>query len=128
MPIVIKCTSGAEANTALGLQPVFKKLGCETADEHPREFASALMASNQISDIFATTGSFYAVYKGKTERAIYVRNFSDVEKQIHNNHWAKHHRFETLKEALVYMVFKGDLTQVDNLRSTYPKIGAIRIP
>lgn len=74
MPIVVKCNSVAEANAAFGLQNVFKRLNHETADENPQRFAQALAGSNQISDLFATPGPFYAVWGGKTEQAIYVRN------------------------------------------------------
>jgi hypothetical protein len=75
MPIVIKCNSTAEANAAYGLQAVFKRLKCDMADEAPEAFSKALFATAQtISDLFATQGPFYAVYNGKSQRAIYVRN------------------------------------------------------
>ncbi|KAJ7627894.1 hypothetical protein B0H17DRAFT_1150811 [Mycena rosella] len=109
MPIVIKCTSEPEAKAALGLQPLFKKLGSETANERPEDFATALAESSQISDIFATQGPFYAVYLGKTQRAIYVRTFKP---QVHEFMFAKFRRLESIKEALVYMVLKGNMQKM----------------
>ncbi|KAJ6453272.1 hypothetical protein DFH09DRAFT_1117382 [Mycena vulgaris] len=117
MPIIIKCCSTAEANAAFGLQPVFKRLNYEKADEDPEAFARALAGSTQIPDLFATQGPFYAVYHGKTERAIYVRNFKPVQDQIHDNMYAKYHRFETIKDALVYMVLKGDRQRMEKLNA-----------
>jgi hypothetical protein len=74
MPIIIKCTSKAEANSALDLHKIFKKNNHTQADQQPEVFAKALAESLQISDLFATTGPFYAIYNGKSERVIIVRN------------------------------------------------------
>lgn len=74
LPIVIKCTSTAEANAAFGLDRLLYRLGYDKAEKDPQTFAKEITASTQISDIFATAGPFYAVYQGKTQRAIYVRN------------------------------------------------------
>ncbi|KAJ7082615.1 hypothetical protein C8R43DRAFT_1169716 [Mycena crocata] len=115
MPIIIKCTSVPEANAAAGLQKVFNKLDCQNAEGNPEAFAVALAQSNQISDLFATQGPFYAVYNGKSERAIYVRDFSAVEAQVHDHLFAKHHRFESIKDALAYMVLKGNLAKMKEL-------------
>ncbi|KAJ7076805.1 hypothetical protein C8R43DRAFT_966011 [Mycena crocata] len=115
MPIIIKCTSAAEANAALGLQPIFKQLNCDKVDENPEAFARAVAGSSQITDLFATNGPFYAVYDGLTERAIYVRNFGDVQLQIQNYQDAKYKAFDTIKHALVYMLLKGNQEQMEKL-------------
>ncbi|KAJ7074938.1 hypothetical protein B0H15DRAFT_806525 [Mycena belliarum] len=115
MPIVVKCNSLVEANAALGLQAIFKRLGCEKADQQPEVFARAVASSTQIPDLFATQGPFYAVYNGKTQRAIFVRNRKDYEAQVHGHMYAKHRRFETIKEALVYMILKGDMAKMRTL-------------
>ncbi|KAJ6521410.1 hypothetical protein B0H19DRAFT_1068725 [Mycena capillaripes] len=116
MPIVIKSTNAAEATAALDLHKIFQRLDVDKVEEQPDAFARAIAGSGQISDIYATSGPFYAVYRGKTERAIYVRNFKpDVEAQVHDNNFAKYHRFESIKEALVYMVLKGNLQRMRDL-------------
>ncbi|KAJ7041255.1 hypothetical protein C8F04DRAFT_1177438 [Mycena alexandri] len=120
MPIIIKSTTAAEANTALGLQAIFKRLGLDKVEADPEAFAQSLAASNQISDVFATAGPFYAVYRGKTQRAIYVRKFKDVEEQVHDNQYAVYHRFEFIKDALVYMVLRGNVPRM-RLLGLYPK-------
>jgi hypothetical protein len=74
MPIIIKSTNEAEAKAALDLHALFKRLNLSNVEEQPETFAQAIAQSAQISDIFATQGPFYAVYNGKTQRAIYVRN------------------------------------------------------
>ncbi|KAJ6450340.1 hypothetical protein C8R47DRAFT_1230301 [Mycena vitilis] len=120
MPIVIKSTNSAEAQAALGLDPILKRLHVDTVDQQPETVAVAIAHSDQISDVFAPRGPFYAVYNGKTERAIYVRNFTpDVQAQVHDHLYAKHHRFESIKEALVYMVLKGNLQKMQEL-GLYP--------
>ncbi|KAJ7166365.1 hypothetical protein C8R43DRAFT_192860 [Mycena crocata] len=128
MPIIIKCTSVPEANAAAGLQKVFNKLDCQNAEGNPEAFAVALAQSNQISDLFATQGPFYAVYNGKSERAIYVRDFSAVEAQVHDHLFAKHHRFESIKDALAYMVLKGNLAKMKELGLYTSKSGSLHIP
>ncbi|KAJ7016999.1 hypothetical protein C8F04DRAFT_1339618 [Mycena alexandri] len=120
MPIIIKSTTTAEANAALGLQPILKNLGLDSVEADPDAFAQSLATSNQISDVFTTAGPFYAVYRGKTQRAIYVRKFKDVEEQIHDNQYAVYHRFEFIKDALVYMVLRGNVPRM-RLLGLYPK-------
>jgi hypothetical protein len=72
MPIVIKCRSVEEARTALGIQQIFVHLKHYDVETSPETFAKALSASNQITEQFTASGPFYAVYRGKTHRAIYV--------------------------------------------------------
>ncbi|KAJ7199090.1 hypothetical protein C8J57DRAFT_1262047 [Mycena rebaudengoi] len=120
LPIAIKCTSRAEANSALDLHKIFKHYNSTQAEENPELFAKAIAGSTQISDSFATSGPFYAVYDGKTESAIYVRGFSDAETQVQNLHIAKLGRFESIKDALVFMILKGDLERMVHL-GLYPK-------
>ncbi|KAJ7210622.1 hypothetical protein C8J57DRAFT_1257187 [Mycena rebaudengoi] len=115
MPIIIKCTSKAEANSALDLHKIFKKNNHTQADQQPEVFAKALAESLQISDLFATTGSFYAIYNGKSERVIIVRNYADVVAQVHGYQFAKFRKFETIKDAIIYMVLKGDLEKMRTL-------------
>ncbi|KAJ7150560.1 hypothetical protein C8R43DRAFT_1128033 [Mycena crocata] len=108
MPIVIKCTSTAEANAAMGLQPLFRRFNCHKVDEEPEVFAKALLRARDIPDLFAAQGPFYAVWRGKTQRAIYVKDFIEVEKQIHDYSYPKWRKFASITEALVFMVMKGD--------------------
>ncbi|KAJ7852695.1 hypothetical protein B0H14DRAFT_2580863 [Mycena olivaceomarginata] len=107
LPIVIKCTSMNEASAILDLHSIL--------DSNQEMFAKALAQSNQIAN-FTTIGPFYAVYRGKTRpRMIYVQNYHvDVEPQVHGYPYAKFHRFDTLKDALVYMILKGDITTMKN--------------
>ncbi|KAJ7031790.1 hypothetical protein C8F04DRAFT_1262650 [Mycena alexandri] len=114
MPIVIKCTTNAEANTAYGLHAVFKNLECETANNRPEAFAKSIAMSSEIPDLFATAGPFYAVYKGR-QRAIYVKSFEDCQAQIHDFHYPRFHAFMDIKEALVYMILKGNIEKMKEL-------------
>jgi hypothetical protein len=41
----------------------------------------------------------------------------DVQKQIHDYKFAKFRRFEAITSALVYMVLKGDMQELQNLES-----------
>ncbi|KAJ7220401.1 hypothetical protein C8J57DRAFT_1254233 [Mycena rebaudengoi] len=77
-----KDTSRAEANTVLDLHKVFQYHKHTWADQQPETFAKPIGASAQVTDPFATTGPFYAVYNGKTESVIYVQNPFDAEKQV----------------------------------------------
>ncbi|KAJ7192143.1 hypothetical protein C8J57DRAFT_1548074 [Mycena rebaudengoi] len=115
LPIVIKCTSKAEANAALDLHKVFQYHKHSQADQQPETFAKAIAASVQVTDLFATTGPFYAVYNGKTESAIYVRNLSDAEKQVLDYPHANAHWFGSIKDALVYMILQGDMNKMQAL-------------
>ncbi|KAJ7728392.1 hypothetical protein B0H16DRAFT_1470563, partial [Mycena metata] len=90
----------AEANAAFGLDRLLYRLGYDKAEKDPQTFAKEIAASTQISDIFATAGPFYAVYQGKTQRAIYVRNYTDVEAQVHDFMYPKYRKFDSIKEAL----------------------------
>ncbi|KAJ6543718.1 hypothetical protein DFH09DRAFT_1088584 [Mycena vulgaris] len=130
MPIIIKCTSEDEAKIVLDLQQVFEELNHHEAESKPDMFAKAIMAFTRLSDPFSIKGPFYAVYRGKTQKAIYVRrylieqsNSGDVESQVHDYDYAKFHRFETIQEALVYMVLKGDLTKMKTLGLYHPMSG-----
>ncbi|KAK7008491.1 hypothetical protein R3P38DRAFT_2791399 [Favolaschia claudopus] len=73
VPIVIKCKDAQEAQTAFQLHSILVQLGLNTADSGPELVAQNISQSEQISKVFPAGGPFYAVYNGKTERAIYVR-------------------------------------------------------
>ena len=71
MPIVIKCTTAEEANDALILHTVLNQLQCN-AETDQEMFAKALAAaSDRIAQLFTASGPFYAVYHGKTQKAIF---------------------------------------------------------
>ncbi|KAJ7688656.1 hypothetical protein B0H16DRAFT_1487329 [Mycena metata] len=74
IPIIIKATTAAEANAALGLQAIFKRIGLGKVETDPDGFARSLAASNQISDM------------GKTQRAIYVYTLCSG---IHGSPWRR---------------------------------------
>jgi hypothetical protein len=76
MPIVIKCTNEEEAKTAFNLQQVFVggTLDYRQAESAPELFAQAIIHSTQITNVFNIAGPFHAVYRGRTEKAIYVRD------------------------------------------------------
>ncbi|KAJ7444119.1 hypothetical protein B0H11DRAFT_1931281 [Mycena galericulata] len=113
LPIIIKCTSHPEANAAFGLQNLFKRFGHDKAEQQPEDFAREISASRQILDLFAASGPFYAVYKGKGSRAIYVKNYP--QDQVHGVVSPKFQRFESIKDALVYMVLRGDKSRMVQL-------------
>ena len=74
MPIVIKCTSAEEAKTALSLHDILCQLHYDIETDSEM-FAKALAAASDWSiAAFMFNGPFYAVYRGKTTRAIYVQN------------------------------------------------------
>ncbi|KAJ7185966.1 hypothetical protein C8R46DRAFT_1025887 [Mycena filopes] len=118
MPIVFKCTNQDEAMLVLKLQPVLEQLHHHKVDEAPDIFAKKLSV---MDDKIVSTipGPFYAVYRGKTQQAIFVGNYSDVETQVHDYMPAKFRRFETIKDAMVYMVLKGDIEKMQEL-GLYP--------
>ncbi|KAJ7698916.1 hypothetical protein B0H17DRAFT_1129470 [Mycena rosella] len=121
MPIIIKCTGEEEGKHMLNLQQVFEGLNHHEVDSKPEIFAKAIMDSTEINKLLTMKGPFYAVYRGKTQRAIYVRNYAEVENQVHNYTYPKFHRFESIKEALVYMVLKGDISRMKAL-GLYPTV------
>lgn len=123
LPIVIKCNTPDEAKRALTLQGVFELLGSE---KDPEAFAAAIARSDQISDLFSA-GPFYPVYEGKDDRAIYRNLFvaypfsyfkrpndrsSDVSNQVHGQFYPKYRKFLSIKDALVYMVLRGNFTKM----------------
>ncbi|KAJ7690404.1 hypothetical protein B0H17DRAFT_1134423 [Mycena rosella] len=121
MPIIIKCTSEEEGKHMLNLQQVFEGLNHHEVDSKPEIFAKAIMDSTEINELVTMKGPFYAVYRGKTQRAVYVRNYAEMENQVHDYTYPKFHRFESIKEALVYMVLKGDITRMKAL-GLYPTV------
>ncbi|KAJ7256721.1 hypothetical protein C8J57DRAFT_1235585 [Mycena rebaudengoi] len=96
MPIIIKCTSRAEANAALDLHKIFKQNNHTQADHEPEVFARALADSLQISDLNSSISA-------------------DVENQVHGYRWAKFHCFDNIKDAIIYMVLKGDIERMEML-------------
>ncbi len=73
MPIVVKCINRAEADAAFRLNPLLKGLGGDNKEDGEK-FARAIAASpTVIADTFACPGPFYAIYIGRSARAIYVR-------------------------------------------------------
>ncbi|KAJ7898785.1 hypothetical protein B0H13DRAFT_804679 [Mycena leptocephala] len=116
-PIVIKCNSNAQANEACGIHTIFESLGYHTAEKHPDAFAMAI-ASSGVAEVFQTNGPFYAVYRGR-ERGIFL-NYPDVEAQVHDFIHPRFRKFENIRDALVYMILKGDVTKMQEL-GLYPK-------
>jgi hypothetical protein len=133
VPIVVKCTSRAEANAALRLDPLLKGLGGDNIEDREK-FAQAIAESpTVIADTFACPGPFYAIYNGKTGRAIFVRpdgqvflllwfSFEDltvyrdtVNREVHNHFYAKYHKFTLMKHALIYMVLEGKFDRMKEL-------------
>jgi hypothetical protein len=49
-------------------------------------------------------------------RCLLVCSFPDVQDQVHDHFYAKYHRFESIQEALVYMVLKGNLQRMKELQ------------
>ncbi|KAJ7769594.1 hypothetical protein DFH07DRAFT_768864 [Mycena maculata] len=112
-PIVIKCTSATEAHAALGLQRVLVELRHDIAETDPEAFAKVLAGSPRIQHVFGASGPFYAV--------------DDVTVQVHDNMYAKYHRFESVNEALVYMVLKGDIARMKQL-GLYARVSTSMTP
>ncbi|KAJ7128191.1 hypothetical protein C8R43DRAFT_957675 [Mycena crocata] len=98
MPIVIKCTSTAEANAAMGLQPLFRRFNCHKVDEEPEVFAKALLRQEIFPTCLRHKGPFM----------LFGEDFIEVEKQIHDYSYPKWRKFASITEALVFMVMKGD--------------------
>ncbi|KAJ7615116.1 hypothetical protein DFH06DRAFT_1146169 [Mycena polygramma] len=114
LPIVIKCTSRAEANAACRLDAEFKRLKCESAENQPEIFAKAIAESHRIAELFAVRGPFYAVYWGR-ERGIYVGSINDVLDQDHPFASPKFGKFESVKDALISMILRGDSNKMEQL-------------
>ncbi|KAJ7031786.1 hypothetical protein C8F04DRAFT_1262644 [Mycena alexandri] len=113
LPIIIKCTTSAEATAACDIHNVLKRNTADAQDQS-EAFAKSVAASRQIPELFTTSGPFYAVCKGR-KRGIYVSTCELETDDGLPDPKPGCHAFVDIKEALVYMILKGNIEKMKEL-------------
>ncbi|KAF8217938.1 hypothetical protein K438DRAFT_1747187 [Mycena galopus ATCC 62051] len=57
---------------------------------------------------------------GGNDPGVFERTHPDVQNQVHDHWFAEYRRFESIKEALIYMILKGDSRAMEQL-NLFPK-------